>query len=56
MDGSLEWNGIVDTPSICNRSTRLYTIYTLVILPSIVKLAKMDNSFVYLLGALHTIG
>ena len=37
MDGSLEWNGIVDTSSI----TRLYTIYsTHLILPSIVKLAK----------------
>ena len=40
MDGSLEWNGLLDTPPICNRSTRIsvfgtdhaqltYTVYNL---------------------------
>ena len=23
MDGSREWNGVLDTPTICNRSTRI---------------------------------
>ena len=28
MDGSLEWNGLLDTPPICNRSTRISAFET----------------------------
>ena len=67
MDGTLEWNAPLDTPPLCNRSTRIsafncqecpidvhvHCIQFIkhFILPSIVKLTKSGNSFVYLLDA-----
>ena len=45
MDGSLEWNGLLDTPPICNRSTRIPAFGS--------EYAQLTYtvSFVYLLGA-----